>query len=84
MRMPSGSQGPSGPFATAVAAEVRAVMGRHWISGTQLAGRIGVSQTYLSKRLRNDAAFTLNDLSAICEALNEDVFQLIATARDRL
>lgn len=79
--MPSGKQGPSGPFAQAVSAQVRAAIGRHGTSATKVAAQMGVSQSYMSKRIRNRAAFTLNDLAAICEVLGENPFDLIHAAR---
>jgi len=55
-------------------------MSDHRISATKLAARIGVSQSYLSKRLRDEAAFTLNDLESICEALGQDLEKLLEEA----
>jgi transcriptional regulator with XRE-family HTH domain len=51
-------------------------MGRHRISGMQLAGITGMSQNYIAKRLRDEAPFTVNDIENICSALGEDVGQL--------
>lgn len=81
--MPSGTQGPSGDFAKAIAAQVREAMARHRISGSKLAARIGVSQSYLSKRLRDEAPLSLNDVEDICAALGEDAKALIARSGDR-
>ncbi|MFH5879799.1 helix-turn-helix domain-containing protein [Arthrobacter sp. NA-172] len=78
--MPQGKQNPSGPFARATSAEVRATMARQRVSGAQLAFRAGVSQSYLSKRLRDDLPFTLNDIEAICKALDEDLETLVHAA----
>lgn len=79
-RMPSGSQPDSGPFARAVAGEIRAAMARHRVSGAQLARDTARSQSYLSKRLRDEAAFTLNDVEDICRELGEPVASLLARA----
>lgn len=47
-------------------------MSRRNLSGTRLAALAGMSQSYVSHRLRNQAPFTLNDIEAICEALGRD------------
>ena len=78
--MPAGKEPEPGAFARAVSDEVRLAMVRHRISGTQLAGMIGRSQSYMSKRLRNDASFTANDVEAICRVLHEDLLKLITSA----
>lgn len=70
----------SGALARAVSAEVRAVMGRHRISGNQLAALTGVSQNYIASRLRDESPFTVNDIENICQALKEDPGQLWANA----
>jgi transcriptional regulator with XRE-family HTH domain len=51
-------------------------MGRHRVSGMQLASLTGKSQNYIATRLRDEAPFTVNDIETICEALGEDVAQL--------
>jgi len=78
--MPSGKQPASGPFARAVSAEVRAVMARQRISRVALASKMAVSEGYLGKRLRDEAALTLNDIYAICDAIGEDLPAFIADA----
>jgi transcriptional regulator with XRE-family HTH domain len=75
MSMPT-KQPESGALARAVSAEVRAAMGRHRVSGMQLAGLTGMSQNYIAKRLRDEAPFTVNDIENISNALSEDVAQL--------
>lgn len=80
MNMPSGSHPKPGPFASAVSDEVRLAMTRHRISGAQLAAVTGRSQSYVSKRLRNEAQFTANDIEDICRALHEDLLQFLARA----
>lgn len=47
-------------------------MSRRNLSGTRLAALAGMSQSYVSHRLRDQAPFTLNDIEAICEALGRD------------
>lgn len=83
MTMPSGKQSESGPLAIAVAAEVRAAMGRRRVSGIQLAALTGISQNYIAKRLRDEAPFTLNDIEQICRALDENYLELMVTAASK-
>lgn len=80
MNVAQRKQDPSGPFARAASAEVRATMARQRISGAQLATKARISQSYLSKRLRDDLPFTLNDIEAICKALDEDLETLVHAA----
>lgn len=42
------------------------------MSGAKLAAKTGLSQNYLSKRLRNELPFTLNDIDRIAKALEID------------
>lgn len=80
MTVPSGKQPEPGAFAIAIAAEIRAALERRDSSGAQLARDTGRSQSYISKRLRGDSAFTANDVADICEALGEDLEQLLVAA----
>lgn len=73
-------QPASGPFARAVAAEVRACMAREWISATQLAARTGLSRSYLGKRLRDETPFTLNDIEAIVSAFGGSMLDFMRAA----
>jgi transcriptional regulator with XRE-family HTH domain len=36
-----------------------------------LAEASGLSRSYLGKRLRDESSFTVNDIEAICDALDE-------------
>jgi transcriptional regulator with XRE-family HTH domain len=80
MAVPSGKQPEPGPFALAFAAEVRALMARQQISGADLARITERSQSYMSKRLRGEAAFTANDAEAISAALRIDLEALLVAA----
>lgn len=80
MPMPSGSLPASGPFAKAVSAEVRAALARKRMTAKELARRAEISESYLGKRLRETASFTLNDVECICEALNEELLPFITAA----
>ena len=74
--MPAGKEPEPGAFARAVSEEIRIALARHRVSGAQLAGMIGRSQSYISKRIRNEASFTANDVAAVCEVLEEDLLRL--------
>jgi len=78
--MPAGKEPSPGAFARAVSDQVRLALTRHRMSGTHLAGKIKRSQSYMSKRLRNEASFTANDLEAICRVLGEDLLHLLTAA----
>lgn len=71
MPVPLGSQPSPGPLARAVAAQVRTLMAEHSITAQDLAKKAGLSRSYLGKRLRYESSFTVNDIEAICIALNE-------------
>lgn len=80
MAVPSGRMPEPGPFALAFAAEVRALIARHQISGADLARLTERSQSYMSKRLRGEASFTANDAEAISAALHIDLESLLISA----
>lgn len=78
--VPAAPQPKPGPFAVAVSDEIRIALARHRVSGTQLATLTKRSQSYMSKRLRNEAAFTATDCEDICKALGEDLLALLTRA----
>jgi transcriptional regulator with XRE-family HTH domain len=78
--MPSGKEPEPGPFARAVSDEISVAMARRRVSGTQLANKIGRSQSYVSKRLNYGAAFTAHGLELISEVLGEDLLVLLRSA----
>jgi transcriptional regulator with XRE-family HTH domain len=45
------------------------VMEREGVTKAALATATGLSRNYLSKRLRDEVPFTLNDVEVICEVL---------------
>lgn len=55
-----------------VAAEVRAYMARRRITGNQLPGLIGKSQSYWSRRLNGETAFDVDDLAVLGRLLDVD------------
>jgi transcriptional regulator with XRE-family HTH domain len=80
MSMPSGKQPESGKFARAITDEILMSMARQRISGAQLALKTSRSQSYISKRLRNEVPFTANDIEEICEVLGEDLSLILRAA----
>lgn len=70
----------TGPFATAISAQMRAELGKQRISANQLSKLVPISQPTLSKRLRDDGAFSIDEVELICEALGIDVFEFVASA----
>lgn len=53
-------------------------MRQKWMSGARLALAANMSQNYLAKRLRDELAFTLNDVERIAGALDVDCSVLVA------
>lgn len=78
--MPSGKEPEPGHFARAVSGEIRLAMTRSRVNGTQLASKIGRSQSYVSKRLNDGAAFTAHDIELICDATGQDLLALLHAA----
>ena len=78
--MPKASQPVSGPFARAVSAEVRAALARQRMTMKDLAGKAGMSESYLGKRLRDLSPLTANDIETLCAILGEDVLHFITAA----
>jgi transcriptional regulator with XRE-family HTH domain len=57
------------PQHTAIADEVRVWLARRKMSAAQAALTLGWSQTYLSRRMRGDVAFDVNDLLQLAKLL---------------
>lgn len=73
-------------YARAVAAEVRAMLGRRLVQGKRLAARLGVSQMYVSRRIRGDLPWDVADLARVADVLDCEVSDLlppIGTAHTR-
>ena len=64
----------------AIAAEVRAELGRQNISQTQLAIRLGWTKHRLNRRLRSISEFSTGELEQISGALNVPISDLLAEA----
>lgn len=66
-----------------VAAQVRAIRRARHLSQRQLAGRMQVPRTYISKIENGKAIPTLGSLERLAGALEVDVCQLVRDARSR-
>lgn len=62
--------------------EIKVWLTRHNKSGRWLAGVLGVSQTWMTTRLKGDVPIDLNDLERIAQALEVDVFDLLPGRRE--
>lgn len=60
-----------------VAEEVRALLARKRLAGAKLALAIGKSEMYVSRRLRGETAFDLDDLERIADVLGVAVADLL-------
>jgi transcriptional regulator with XRE-family HTH domain len=65
MTATSPTTAPEGNLRERVAEEIRALMARRRVTQTQLAAHMGVSQSYVSRRLLGQEAFDLDDLDVI-------------------
>lgn len=64
-------------FRTQVAAEVRAHLARHRITGRDLAVRLNCSQPWIARRLNATVAFDVDDLYRVAQVLNVRPAQLL-------
>jgi transcriptional regulator with XRE-family HTH domain len=74
----------SDALAQAVAAEIRAEKGRQRVSGRELARRIELPTTTVSRWLRGDTALGLDELDKIAAALEVDMVDIIRAAQIRV
>ena len=75
------TQSGSNPvLSSQVAAEIRAWMGRREIRQTQLAASLGVTDQWLSMRLKGRTPIDLNELQRIAWALDVQVVDLLPGA----
>ncbi len=68
----------------AVAAEVRAWMGRRKATQTDLASALSKSQAYISRRLSGEVSFDVDDLSRLAEFFDVRLGDLLDPAVRRL
>lgn len=71
------TRGRSQRLTDLVAEEVRAIMGRRRKTGAALARQLGVSQMWVSDRLRGVQPFDLGDLERIAGVLEVEVADLL-------
>lgn len=64
--------------------EIKVLLTRRGRSGRWLAGVLGVSQTWMTTRLKGDVPIDLNDLERIAEALEVDIFDLLPRREGRV
>lgn len=64
----------------AVAAQVRSVLAIRQIRQATLAKRMGVTEVWLSRRLREVQPMSLDDVEAMCQALDMEPADMIAAA----
>lgn len=71
-----------GGFAEHVAAEVRALMGRHKVTQTKLAEVLGIPQSAVSLRINGKREFTLSELDALARFFGfSDAVEMIGGTR---
>jgi transcriptional regulator with XRE-family HTH domain len=66
------------PTTQRVAANVRAELAVRRISGTALAGALGITRSTMARRLRGDTPWPVDDLERIAEFLNVTVDSLLS------
>jgi transcriptional regulator with XRE-family HTH domain len=64
----------------AVAAQIRSLLGVRMLRQSQLATRMGVTEVWLSRRLREVQPMSLDDVERIAQALEVTPAELIASA----
>lgn len=61
-----------------IGANVRAEMARRGISQVAIASKLGLPQTSVSKRLRGEVAFNVDELAAVADHLSVPLAALLA------
>ncbi|HEY3261292.1 MAG TPA: helix-turn-helix transcriptional regulator [Pseudonocardiaceae bacterium] len=69
-------------LSAAVADEIRVALARKRMSAAGLARALGVSQTYVWRRLEGQTSFDLNDLEKISDIVGVPIVQLLTAATD--
>ncbi|MGK3957847.1 helix-turn-helix domain-containing protein [Arthrobacter sp. R4] len=69
MPVPTGKQPSPSPLARAFSSRVRIAMADQRVTAQALAKSVGVSRSYLGKRLRDEVSFTLNEVESISRIL---------------
>jgi len=63
---------------------LRGLIARYGVTQTQMAEAVGVSQSQLSKMIRGTRPIDLDQLTAMCEALDASPSKVLAEAEDFL
>lgn len=71
----------AGDLGAKIAEEIRALLARRRMSATQLARRMGVTQSYLARRMIGTQPLDTNDLDRIAQILQVSIVELLP--RDR-
>jgi len=67
----------AGSLSLRIAEEIRVLLVRRRWNPTRLSRELGVSQTYVWRRLSGETAFDVDDLERIAEVLQVDVLALL-------
>lgn len=62
----------------AIAGEVRAIMARKGISGTDVARQLGVEQSWFSRRYSGKTAWSAAELKLVMDAVDDDITKVYA------
>lgn len=72
------------PLRLAIAAEIRAEMGRQSVNQSELARRIGEGQPWVNRRVKGDVALDFDDIERIASALDVPAGYLLDRLRGQL
>lgn len=67
------------PSEAEISKRIRVLLAEHDISATELARRIGKSQSYVARRMRGDVVWRASDLTRIAETLQVPASDLLFT-----
>lgn len=81
--MVSGMTNATGTLRATVAGEVRAMMARRRITQTDLANKLGWTQSYVSRRLSGDVPFDIDELEVLADLFDVPVVRFLETAWSR-
>jgi len=69
-------------YSETVASEVRSILGRRMVSQRELARALNVSPNYMSRRLRGELPFDVEELLAIARLLDVSIAELVNQGGD--
>lgn len=64
-------------YSETVASEVRSILGRRMVSQRELARALNVSPNYMSRRLRGELPFDIEELMAVAHLLDIPITELV-------